>query len=63
MGLVLEAQILENVVNQMEEVLANHWNFPDNSSLGRVTVTKRQEVKQFTDMQTNSYLQVDLGIE
>jgi hypothetical protein len=40
MGLVLEAQIPENIANQMEEVLVNHWNLPDNSSLGRVSVIK-----------------------
>ncbi len=40
MGLVLESRIPENVVNQMEEALFNHWNLTDNSSLGRVSVKK-----------------------
>ncbi len=40
LGFVLEAQIPENVVDQMKEPLVNHWNLLDNSSLGRVPATK-----------------------
>jgi hypothetical protein len=40
LGLVLEAQIPENVVNQMKEFLVNHGNLPDNCSIGRVPATK-----------------------
>ena len=40
MGLVLEAQIPENVVDQMKEALVDQWNLLDYSSLGRVPVTK-----------------------
>ena len=38
MGLVLEAQMPENVVHQMKEALVNQRNLLDNSSLGRVPV-------------------------
>ena len=40
MGLVLEAQIPENVVDQMKEALVDQWNLLDYCSLGRVPVTK-----------------------
>ncbi len=38
--LVLEAQIPENVVDQMNQALFNQWNLLDNSSLCRVPATK-----------------------
>ncbi len=45
--LVLEAQIPENVVNQVNQALVNQWNLPDNSPLGRVPATKEAESQSY----------------
>ena len=69
MGLVLEAQIPENVVDQMKEALVDQRNLLDYCSLGRVPVTKeagsqkRQEVKRHLHIQSIRHLHVDLSIE
>ncbi len=47
-GFIIEAQISENVIDQMKEALVNHWNLLDNSSLCRVPVTKEGSQNTYT---------------
>ena len=62
MGLVLEAQIPENVVDQMKEALVDQWNLLDYSSLGRVPVTKEAgSQKTFTHSINQTQGQIDLS--
>jgi hypothetical protein len=41
LGLILEAQIRENVVYQMKEFLVNHGNLHDNCSIDQMPATER----------------------
>ena len=45
LGLVLEAQIPENVVDQMKEALVNLLNLPDNSS--RINMVMEEEASVY----------------
>ncbi len=46
LGLVLEAQIPENVVDQMKESSVNHWNLPGNSSIGWLPAMKEAGIQK-----------------
>ncbi len=61
--LVFEAQIPENVVDQMNQALVNQWYLLDNSALGRVPATKEAGRQRHVYYEWRRHLQLDLNIK